>query len=71
MHIKTDHIMHTVAWMFVAATAVVMILSLIALVQRDTDYKALADACTKLNGIPIEQYPSGIICLDIVVVKKP
>lgn len=71
MHKTKDHIMHTVAWMIIAAITVVAILSVIAIVQRDTDYKALADACTKLNGIPIEQYPSGIICLDIVVLKKP
>ena len=71
MHTTKDHIMHTVAWLFIIAASVVAILSVITLVQRDTDYKALADACTKLNGIPIEQYPSGIICLDIVVLKKP
>lgn len=63
--------MRIIAWMIVAATGVVMTLSVIALVQKDTRYRDLADACTKLNGIPIEQYPSGIICLDIVVLKKP
>lgn len=71
MHKTKDYIMRTIAWMIVAATAVVMTLSVIALVQKDTRYRDLAAACTKLGGIPIEQYPTGILCLDIIVLKSP
>lgn len=71
MHKAKDYIMNTIAWTLIIAVTVVAILSLIALIQRDTNYKALADACTNLGGIPVEQYPAGIMCLDIIVVKKP
>lgn len=49
----------------------IAILLIVSTIQKDKQHKQLADACTQLGAIPVEQYPVGILCLDIIVIKKP
>lgn len=60
-----------ITWMLLIVPLAIAILLIVSTIQKDKQYKQLADACTQLGAIPVEQYPAGILCLDIIVIKKP